>query len=151
MKCRILVVSLWIATIIGPPSEASSFLITDFRAASSAETERLRRDLRYLFPAASELLLAEVSLPSGPMSIVRVKSSDCQADLCPTVFRYTIHKAFEFVLFCKQPVLVLSHPVRLANGELTISVALDAGHQTIEVTPTSIGPVIKVTGERPKP
>jgi hypothetical protein len=131
-----------LAILVSSPCAALSEGIESFPPATPAETARWVKLLGLESDAGVRIKSITLTLHDATVSITRVENAACIEDVCPTFFEYQLDRAFEFIIPCKERLLLLDVPQRDANGHV-VSFYLDVGKSlTTNVRPTSLGPVI---------
>jgi hypothetical protein len=141
------------AVLCSSPCNAISLTIDSFELASPDEAARWIHLLDLGREVGVRVKSTTVRLRDVTVSITRIESAaGCTQDVCPTFFKYELDKVFEFIVPCKEELVILDMTRRDSNGKYVVSVALAAGENlTTLVTPTSLGPIITTVKDRIRP
>jgi hypothetical protein len=142
-KALIRLFAVGLAFLSLSPCNAISLRIDSFELASPDEAARWARLLDLGADAGVRVKSTAVQLRDVTLSITRVETAACIQDVCPTFFKYQLDRTFEFIIPCKEGLVILDMAQRDSSGKYVVSAALAAGgNLTTLVTPTSMGPMI---------
>jgi len=125
------------------PCMALSYNAGSFDLATPAEAARWLKLLGLENEAGVIVKSMSMRLIEVDVSITRIESARCNGDVCPTFFRYEMDRVFEFVVPCKERIVVFDRFHKDPDGKVVVEFGLDVGSSlSTMVRPTSFGPVI---------
>jgi len=151
-KTLVRMLAICLAVLGSSPCNAISERIDSFDLATPDEAARWISFLRLGADTRVRIKSRTVRLRDVTVSMTRIENAACIQDVCLTFFRYELGKVFEFIIPCKEGLLILDMATTDPNGEFVVDAALAAGDNlTTFVRPTSLGPVITTVQDTLRP
>lgn len=143
-KMRLLILAACLVLLACNPCAAISQKISSFAPVSPADAAAWVKRLGLEDDPAVKVKSISLRLRDATMSVTRVESRMCKDDVCPTYFKYQIDRVFEFIIPCRESVVILDTRRDPGAGFKAVDFILDVGSSLSSwVTPTSHGPLIR--------
>lgn len=144
IRYLVAIIAVCLALVASGPCLAISYKAGSFDPATPAETARWLKLLGRENEGRVAVKSKSMHLIDVDVSITRIEGAGCNGDVCPTFFRYEMDKGFEFVIPCKEGMVIFDRFHKDPDGKVVVEFGLDVGSSlTTMVRPTSLGPVIR--------
>jgi hypothetical protein len=151
-KTLVGILAICLAVLGSGPCNAISERIDSFDLATSDKAAHWISLLGLGSDAGVRIKSRTVQLRDVTVSMTRIENATCIQDVCLTFFKYELGRVFEFIIPCKEGLVILDMATKDPNGDFVVDAVLAAGDNlTTLVRPTSLGPVITTVQDTRRP